>query len=647
MCGIAGIIGLNSVPINYEEIVSMTDKVRHRGPDGEGFLITNAPDFCNKIKFERNQARVISKNHTQHLAFGHRRLAIVDLSQNASQPMVGFSERYWIVYNGEIYNHTDLRTELEQLGYKFRTDHSDTEVILNAYEEWGVNCLAKFNGMWAFCIWDTFENTFFLSRDNIGKKPLYYTVNNNRFYFASELKAFISNPGISKKLNDRAIYDYLTYSMVPSPETMFNDIHKLPASHYLFFRPGQEIVTQQYWSPVNPAPYNTDSEEQIVETLREKLENSAQLRMEADVEVGVLLSGGLDSSINLACLTKHTTKTIKAFSVGFENKNGYRNEFEYAKKVASFFKAEYNELMLNEKDFINFLPDMIYYQDEPTSDPANIPIHYISKEAQKQGVKVLLGGEGSDELFVGYELWDIARKFESLMQGKPNIARLFGFLHRSSPFKNKRTYYHSWYKKVAKDQPVFWSGTELRSEKEKRNILSPDFLNRIGNYTSFSPFQALYDSFSSNENLGSYSWMTSSDLLFRLPDLLLARLDRMMMAASVEGRYPFLDTELIEYAMKIPPHLKNKNNQEKYILKKAFEGILPHEIIYRKKDSFTVPMAQLYKNKEYKDSCMVAIHKFNESAGVFSENYMKQVKNLSSEHLWNLSILALWHEKFK
>lgn len=647
MCGIAGIISLNEVPINYEEIVSMTDKIRHRGPDGEGFLLTNAPEFTGALKSQRPDAAVFSKEHPQQLAFGHRRLSILDLSLNACQPMPDFNGRYWIVYNGEIYNHRELRKELEERGYKFNTDHADTEAIINAYDCWGPKCLDHFNGMWAFCIWDSQENSFFLARDIIGKKPLYYTIHENKFYFASELKAFISNSSIPKVLNEKAVYDYLTYTMVPSPETMFNGIHKLPAAQYLLFKPGQEIKSKQYWSPVNPLPYIKDSEEEIIERLRLELDKSSKLRMVADVEVGVLLSGGLDSSINLACLTKQTAKPIKAFSVGFENKNGYKNEFEYSRKIAAYFKADYNELMLTEKEFIDFLPEMIYYQDEPTSDSANIPIYFISKAARENGVKVLLGGEGSDEMFIGYQLWDLARKFGNIMHGKPNLARLTGFLHRNSPFKNKRTYYHSWYKKVAKHQPVFWSGTELRSEKEKRNILSRDFLGKIGNYNSFFPIKELHDSFSSNKELDSYSWMTSSDLLFRLPDLLLARLDRMMMAASVEGRNPFLDVNLIEYTMKIPPHLKNKNNQEKYILKKAFEGILPHETIYRKKDSFTVPMEQLYKNRNYKEACLASIYKFNNECGVFSERYMRQLRNLDSAHLWNLSNLALWYEKFR
>lgn len=647
MCGIAGIISLNQIPIDYNEIVSMTDKIRHRGPDGEGFLITRKPEFLNKLKTTRPEANLIYKEHRQEFAFGHRRLSILDLNANAFQPMTEFYKRYWIVYNGEIYNHAALRKELEVRGYKFETDHADTEVILNAYDCWGPGCLDKFNGMWAFCIWDSHANSFFIARDKIGKKPFYYTIQENKFYFASEVKAFISNSHIPKTLNEKAVYDYLTYAMVPSPETMFKGVYKLPAAHYILFKPGEEIKTRQYWSPLNPAPYMNEPEEEIIKEIREKIDESSRLRMMADVDVGVLLSGGLDSSINLASLSKQSSKPVKTFSVGFENKNGYTNEFEYSRKIAAYFKADYHELILNETDFIDFLPNMIYFQDEPTSDPANIPIHFISKMAREKGVKVLIGGEGSDEIFIGYKLWDMARKFSRVMEGKPNLAKITGFLHALSPFKNKRAYYHGWYTKVAKDQPVFWSGTELRSEKEKTAILSRDFLEKIGDYNSFYPLQKLYSSFSANEALDNYSWMTSSDLLFRLPELLLARLDRMTMAASVEGRTPFLDTNLIEYVMKIPPHLKNKNNQEKYILKKTFEGILPNETIYRKKDSFTVPMKDLYKNKAYKEMCITSINKFNRETGIFSDNYLKQIKTITSENFWNLTNLALWHEKFK
>jgi asparagine synthase (glutamine-hydrolysing) len=648
MCGISGIISLNSSPILPEEIVKMTDEISHRGPDGEGFLFTHASEFENQLKKERPNALVVSQDHSQKLCFGHRRLSILDLNTSASQPMTEASGRYWIVFNGEIYNHGELRKELEKEGCKFLTHHSDTEVILNAYSKWGVDCLQRFNGMWSFCIWDKKENTFFMSRDRAGKKPLYYTENQGKLYFASEVQSLLTIKSIPRIIDDKAVYDFMTYMMVPAPNTIYKGIFKMPAAHYILFKPGEEIQLKQYWSPLNNNGYHKGTEKQIAEELRELLYESAKLRMVADVGVGVLLSGGLDSSVNLACLSKFSNIPIKAFTVGFENKDGYKNEFEYARKVAKHFNADYHELVISEKDFFDFLPEMVRFQGEPIADQANVPLYYISKIARENNVKVLLGGEGSDELFVGYQHWKIAKQFAGMMEGKPLLASIGKFIHQNSPAKNKRTIYHPWYEKVRRGQPVFWSGTELRSEKQKKDILSKEFLNKIGNYDSFSSMKDLYHTFQSKNKLDVYDWMTAADLQYRLPDLLLARLDRMMMAASVEGRNPFLDVNVIEFAMKIPPGLKTRNKKEKYILKKAFEGILPNEIIYRKKDSFTVPLSQLFKSGKYRDQSISAIDKFNKETGIFSDEFILQLKaDTRSNEFWNITNLAMWHDQIQ
>jgi len=537
---------------------------------------------------------------------------------------------------------------LQDLGVKFNTDHSDTETIINAYAYWGTACLKKFNGMWAFCIWDSLENTFFMARDRVGKKPLYYTTHNHSLFFASELKAILVNKEIPRVINEKAIYDFLTYATVPSPDTVFRKIRKLPAGHYIFFKPGNEIKETRYWSPIRNEKYLDGTEEQIIEGLREKIDAAVKMRLMADVEVGILLSGGIDSSINLASLNKFSAKPVKAFCLGFENKNGYKNEFEYAKKVAGEFKTDLYEYILSEKEFFDFLPEMAYYQDEPMADPANISLYYISKMAQKMGVKALMSGEGSDELFIGYKLWEIARRFESLLKDRPNLARVLGFVHKNSGLSHKRRYYHSWYSKISKKQPVFWSGTELRSEKEKHEILDEEFLRNLGEYDSYAPIREFHQLFESNQNLHNYDWMSSADLSQRLPDLLLSRLDRMSMAASVEVRSPFLDINLIEYVMRIPPHLKNKNNQEKYILKKTYEGILPQEIIYRPKNSFMAPMNDIFNDKRMRAVCMDAIEKFNQETNIFSTEYINRLRvSNSGNEMWNISNLAFWYQKYK
>lgn len=648
MCGIAGIISLSNTPINPTYLTKMSDSINYRGPDGEGFLFTNESDLSISLKEKRPKAAVIHFSHVQHIALAHRRLSIVDLAASANQPMSDATERYYIVFNGEIYNHADLRKELILAGYQFNTDHSDTEVILNAYACWGVDCLSRFNGMWSFVLWDAQENKVFMARDRAGKKPFFYSIYQNHFYFASELKSLLTVEGLPRDIDEIALYDYLTYLMVPAPKTIFKNIFKLPAAHYALFSPGQEINIKQYWSPLTDQPLLKLSETEIIDGIRERLYESARLRMVADVEVGVLLSGGLDSSINLACLSKFNSKPIKAFSVGFESSEGYTNEFKYARKVADIFKADYRELTLKDKDFFDFLPQMIYHQGEPIADTANIPIYYISKMAREAGVKVLLGGEGSDEIFIGYQHWRLAKDFAAILEGRPKMASLAGSLHKAiKPLNNHRSLYHSWYDKITSGNPVFWSGTELRSEKEKRGILSQSFLERIGDHSTFSSISGVYDQYLKTGRSDIYAWMSASDLQYRLPDLLLARLDRMTMAASVEGRNPFLDVNLIEYVMRIPAELKTKNKTEKYILKKAFEGILPNDIIYRQKDSFTVPLPKLFSDKKTRDMSISAIERFNESTGFFTSMFISELaQNRRSNELWNIINLALWHEEF-
>lgn len=647
MCGIAGMISLKQNPVVHAHVVQMADELKHRGPDGEGYLITNAPDLCRELQVRRPKALVNALAHQQQLAFGFRRLSILDLSIEASQPMNSVSGRYWIVYNGEIYNHADLRKELTAKGYSFKTGYSDTEVLLNAYDCWGRDCLQKLNGMWAFCIWDTQENTFFLSRDRVGKQPLYYTIFNNTFYFASELNGLLANRHIPRQLDDRSVYDYLTYTNVPAPKTIFSNFMKMPAGHYAFFRPGDEITIERYWHPFSVQQQFDMSEQEAIDKIRSLLYESTRLRGTADVKVGMLLSGGLDSSINLSTMSKFTSR-VKAYTVGFENKNAYKNEFVYARKVAHYFNADLTELVVSEKEFFDLLPQLMYRQDEPIADTANIPIYLVSREAQRDDVKVLLSGEGSDELFIGYEHWRLISEFEKLFRNKPVLASVMRFVHKNSMFRNKRLHYQDWAYKVMKGWPVFWSGTELRAEHRKQEIISGEFSKKIGRYHSFLPKKGLYDLVTSNESYDTFKWMTINDLQNRLPDQLLARLDRMMMAASVEGRNPFLDVNLIEFVLSVPSHLKVRNRTEKYLLKKAFSGILPSEIIYRPKDSFTVPLQNMFASASRRNDSLQVIQNFNKATGVFSPEYMKELSQSPNlGEFWNVLNLAMWYEQHR
>lgn len=644
MCGIAGIISLNNNAIDTQLLVKMTRQLASRGPDGDGYLFSGRgfdekPDVTG-----RNTSFV---KHDQELAFGHQRLATTDLSTKAGQPMTDATKRYWIVFNGQIYNHVELRRELESYGHKFITDHSDTEVILNAYKHWGDKCLGHLKGIWAFCLWDSKENKILLSRDRMGKQPLFYTVHDKKLYFASELNSLLVNPSINPRLDDFAVYDYLTYANVPAPKTIFRDIFKLPASHFISFRPGEKINYQRFWNPIDFDEPLQMNEDDIIEEIQKKIFEGVRLRMQSDVKVGMLLSGGLDSSVTLASMSRFASN-VPAYTVGFENKNHYRNEFAWARRVADIFGAQYNELIVSDKDFLDILPTVTYLQDEPIADTANIPLYFISKKAHEDGIKILLSGEGSDEIFIGYQHWRLIYEYEKIFRNRPVMATAFGYLHRNSMFRNKRPYYSAWSDKTKNRWPVFWSGTELRTEDAKRKILSADFLSKVGNYNSFVPKSDLYNELISRKKYDTFKWMSINDLMNRLPDQLLARLDRMTMASSVEGRNPFLDIDLVEFMLRVPSHLKTRKKTEKYLLKRAFEGILPNDIIYRKKDSFTVPLTELFRDGKRKMEYMREIVEFNSETGIFSNQYITQLSGPKHiREFWTTLNFALWYKSHK
>lgn len=644
MCGIAGIINLNKEEIDLNSLFNITDQLNTRGPDGEGYMITRNSYFFNQLKEKRPQIKLHNVENKQLIGFGHRRLATTDLGDNASQPMTDANRRYWIVFNGQIYNHVNLRLELENFGYKFLTSHSDTEVILNAYDKWGIDFLSRLKGTWAFCLWDSKENNIIISRDRVGKQPLYYTVINKTLFFASEIKALLKIPNFNKEIEDTAVYDYLTYTNVPAPRTIFKNIFKLPASHFISFKPGEDFVIKRFWDPIKLNETLNLNENEIIEKIKEKVINSVKLRINSDVQIGSLLSGGLDSSIILACMANLSDKPVKSYCVGFENTENYKNEFKYAKQVAQLYNADYNELIVTKKDFFEGINIVTQLQDEPIADTANIPLYYISKKAHNDGVKILLSGEGSDEVFIGYQHWRLISNYEKVFRKRPRMAITFDFIHSNSIFKNKRPFYHMWAYKTKNNWPVFWSGTEVSTEHEKRNILTKEFVSRIGDYNSFIPKSSLYNELISSRDYDTFQWMTINDLLNRLPDQLLARLDRMTMASSIEGRNPFLDVDLVEFMLKVPSHFKTKNKIEKYLLKKAFEDILPDDIIHRSKDSFSVPLNHLFSDSKTKKEYIGIISDFNRQTRIFKNEYIDNlILPVNIKEFWNTLNFTFWY----
>ncbi len=644
MCGIAGIISLeNNNNISPKSLVEMCDAMSHRGPDGEGYLI--AGDFENQGNWHGKktpeQFKYISNN--RQVLLGHLRLSIIDLSPSANQPMADYNGDYWIVFNGEIYNHIELREELENAGYKFKTDHSDTEMILNAYDFWGKECLQKFNGMFAFSIWDKRNDSFFIARDRLGIKPFYFTIQDGVFYFASELRALLVEKITEVKLNIDSVYNYLTYLTIPGNETMIEGIEKLKPGHYFEIKQGKILEPVQYWDILKVSQVKKRSEEEIKKELLLQFEKAASRRMLADVEVGVLLSGGIDSSANLAMLSKFTNKKIKAFSIGFSNEiPNYENEFFYARKVAKKFNADYFEIEIDQATFTNELVNILRNQDEPNADTANIPIYLISKKAKEEGVTVLLGGEGSDELLVGYGNWIRIFDYYRLVESTP-LKYLAGVLKK---FNYKSWYnntYKRWLNKTSYGETAFWSSNEILNEREKKNLLNQHVKKSHTFTSSFEPLEGLFKNYKSSKR-HYYDWMSYSDISFRLPELLLARLDRMTMAASIEGRVPFLDHEFVEFCMSIEADKKADNNESKSILKKALEGILPNDILYRQKKGFVVPMKNLLFESDQFELFVNEIKSFNSKLNLFDDQSINDIINKKDGKLfWIILSLSMWY----
>ena len=382
MCGICGIweYGSDQGHVDGSLITRMRDQMTHRGPDDEGLLIFDSANG----------------------GFGFRRLSIIDLSSAGHQPMQGCNDRSWVVFNGEIYNHQQLRKRLEAKGHKYLS-HSDTETIIHLYEEHGIDFVNKLEGDFAIAIWDADREQLSLFRDRIGVKPLYYFHRNGRFIFGSEIKSILEHPAVTAEVNEESLYHYLTFLTTPAPETLFKDIHKLSAGHMLTLGRDGVLNIREYWDalPPHPSPANVSDAEHITEIMR-LLRRSIEKRMMSDVPFGVFLSGGVDSSANVALMSELMSKPVQTFTVGFKD-HEYLNELESARSIARRFKTDHHEVMIDEASMSKFLPDLIFHQDEPIADPVCVPLYYVSKLARDSGTTVVQVGEGADEIFSGYK----------------------------------------------------------------------------------------------------------------------------------------------------------------------------------------------------------------------------------------------------
>jgi asparagine synthase (glutamine-hydrolysing) len=589
MCGIVGKYNLKEA-IHRENFNKMRDTLAHRGPNG-------ADSFFSI---------------SSHIALGHRRLAIIDLSSTGTQPMHNEDNTLWLTANGEIYNYKNLKLELEKAGHKFYSN-SDSEVILHGYEQWGENILNKLKGMFAFAIWDSNKEELFLARDRFGIKPLYYYFNNNTFVFGSELKSIVTDKDFIKTPNISSFSDFLVYRYVPSPKTIWENTFKIPPAHFVTFNWKQGLKIEEYWK------LNIDNKIISIEEATEKinilLSNSVNEHINSDVQIGSFLSGGYDSSTLTYYLNKIDYPT-KTFSIGFENWD--KSEHKYAEIVSNIFNTEHKSKILS-NDIINNIDEIIDCYDEPIADISIQPTFEVSKLASKT-VRTAISGEGADEIFAGYT-W------------------------HSDLMKRNQYYNSDILRKNIKGHK--FTGVEgysnamamgLFNKNILQNIISPDLINYIPN----EPFWFYYQHY--NKEIDPLKAFQYLDLKTFMSELVLTKVDRASMANSLEVRLPFLDHELVEYLFSLDKSVYYKNSKQKNLLYLLIKDVLPKEILNRKKQGFVGPDSFYMQIDFYKSALKSSRLVKN---GIIQNNYLKILfNNFDYWRLWKITVLEKWYNKW-
>lgn len=574
MCGIFGAVQLNqhSPQPGEELLTSMGNLMVHRGPDDHGH-------YCGP-----------------GVAIGMRRLSIIDLS-GGHQPIANEKKTVWVVCNGEIYNFKELRRELEGRGHVFATG-SDTEVIVHLYEDEGLNLFKRLRGMFGIALWDSERSRLVLGRDRLGKKPLYISRNAERLMFASEMKAILEVSKIPRKLNTRALREYLALGYVPAPWTLLDGIEKLLPGHYMVVEKGR-VRDEEYWD-VPSGPPDRCSEEEWVERTREKLVESVRIRMVSDVPLGAFLSGGIDSSAIVAAMAGLTDQPVKTYSIGFDGVDSFYNELPYARTVANAFHTDHHEIIVR-PNVAELLPSLIWHLDEPVADSAFVTTYLVARLA-RQSVTVILSGVGGDELFGGYrrylgsQLGQYYRRLPGIVRRNwlPNLLKVLP-QDRGSNLKNYVRYADAFVRSADRD-PVsqYMSYLDVFSPDLQQTLLRrhSDELDETDGFAS----RVLKNYFETSGDRTILNQLTYVDLKTSLPDDLLALTDKMTMAASVECRAPFVDHELVELAASMPDSMKVRGFKMKYLLKKVVQPWLPAEILHRKKRGFGAPMGSWIRN---------------------------------------------------
>jgi asparagine synthase (glutamine-hydrolysing) len=622
VCGIAGRLNFRSgAPVDPAALRGMGDLLAHRGPDGEGLW------------------------HDAAIGVVHRRLAVIDLSDAARQPMTGEDPRVWAVLNGEIYNFRELRAALAARGHRFRTQ-SDTEVLLAAYAEHGVDCLARLRGMFAFALWDGGRRRLLLARDRPGKKPLYYRLDGDGIAFASEPKAFLAEPTFEATPALSALSDYLTYHYVPAPGSAFAGLHRVPPAHYLLVENGR-VRLERYWR-LGYLPKRAQPEAAAAAELLERLRDAVRCRLAADVPLGVFLSGGIDSSAVVALVAETGAAPVRTFSIGFEERS--HDELPFARLVARRYGTEHHEFVVRPAA-VDILPRLIWHYNEPYADSSAIPTFHLA-ELTRRHVTVALNGDGGDENLAGYRR-HVAGRVADRWAGLARPARrALAALMDALPGSGRGAdYARRFVAGLGEPPPARYARWASHLDPTlKQALTTEEFRQAAGGRDSL---EYLADRFRWAEGLDVVDAALAADVETYLPDDLLVKVDIATMAHGLEGRSPFLDHEVMAYCASLPSDLKLRGRTTKYLLRRAVRGLLPAEVVDRPKQGFAVPIDRWFRRE-----LRALVHDVLLDARTLQRGYFREavVRRMLDEHrrgargwhaeLWSLLVLELWHRMF-
>ena len=630
MCGIYGYLSPTGT-IDPTILRRMGHPLKHRGPDDEGEVILDSSEVS--------------------VGLGHKRLSIIDLSPAGKQPMANEDETIWITFNGEIYNFREIRKELEGKGHKFRS-HSDTEVIVHLYEELGTKCLERLNGMFAFALWDAKQKSLFLARDRTGKKPLHYCVHRGHFLFASEIKALLQHPLVSREIDLKSLNKYLAYEYVPAPNSIFKAIKKLEPGYCLLFR-GGAAVTSQYWDiPMEDYPISDRTEAQYIDELKELLERAVTARLEAaDVPVGLFVSGGLDSGV-VAAIARKAKETLECFSIGFEEASF--DESRYAQQVARSLGIKHHLKVFRAQEMLHMVERLPEILDEPLADPSILPLYLLSQFAAEH-MKVVLSGDGGDELFAGYQTYQ-AHKLVTFYDALPGFVKesvkAFAFRlpvshkYLSLDFKIKQ-----FLKGVGVSSEVrffLWRGAF--SNAERHALLRPEVRRELQNENAYEEIYRYVRKSGLTKELERILYLS---MKLYLQDNNLVTVDRASMANGLEVRSPLLDRDVVDFVCRLPMEYKLNGLKTKYILKKVAEELLPRNVVYRKKKGFGVPLAKWLTGELREFMLDYLSQERIERQGIFHYPCVSQLideqltmKKDNRELLWTLLVFQTWYERY-